>query len=145
MGKPDYDIALNAYNERGIKRTKCWHQDALDEAYLGLAHEAQRDVIATLINKDPRLKFPAFWDKGHDYAPDADNGGNGQHALQLMLLQSEGTKIRLLPAWPKEWEADFKLHAASNTTVEGHVKDGKITNLKVTPKSREADVVIGNN
>jgi len=142
LGKQDLDIALNTYKERGIKRTKCWHQDALDEAYLGLTVEAQRDVTATLINKEPRMKFPAFWEKGHDYAPDADNGGNGQHALQLMLLQSEGKKIRLLPAWPKEWEADFKLHAAYKTTVEGHVKDGKITNLKVMPKSREADIVI---
>ena len=88
------------------------------------------------------MKFPAFWEKGHDYAPDADNGGNGQHALQLMLLQSEGKKITLLPAWPKEWEADFKLHAPYNTTVEGHVKGGKILNLKVTPKSRETDVEI---
>jgi hypothetical protein len=142
LDKPDFDIALNTYNERRIKRAKCWHQDALDEAYLGLTDEAKRDVTATLINKEPRMKFPAFWEKGHDYAPDADNGGNGQHALQLMLLQSEGKKITLLPAWPKDWEADFKLHAAYNTTVEGHVKDGKVTNLKVTPKSREADVVI---
>ena len=142
LDKPDFDIALNTYSERGIKRAKCWHQDALDEAYLGLTFEAKRDVTATLINKEPRMKFPAFWEKGHDYAPDADNGGNGQHALQLMLLQSEGKKITLLPAWPKEWEADFKLHAAYNTTVEGHVKDGKISSLKVTPQSREADVVI---
>ena len=59
-----------------------------------------------------------------------------------MLMQSEGKKITLLPAWPKDWEADFKLHAAYNTIVEGHVKDGKIANLKVTPKSREVDVVI---
>ena len=142
VGKPDYDIALNAFSERGVKRTKCWHQDALDEAYLGLATEAQRDVTATLTNKEPRMKFPAFWEKGHDYAPDADNGGNGQHALQLMLLQSEGKKITLLPAWPNDWEADFKLHAPNNTIVEGHVKEGKISNLRVTPKSREADVSI---
>ncbi len=142
LGKPNLDIALNTYKERGIKRAKCWHQDALDEAYLGLANEAQRDVTATLTNKEPRMKFPAFWEKGHDYAPDADNGGNGQHALQLMLLQSEGKKITLLPAWPKEWEADFKLHVDLNTTVEGHVKDGNISNLKVTPKSREADIFV---
>ena len=142
LDKPNLEIGLNTYNTRGVKRTKCWHQDALDEAYLGLTTEAKRDVIATLINKEPRMKFPAFWEKGHDYAPDADNGGNGQHALQLMLMQSEGKKITLLPAWPKDWEADFKLHAPYNTIVEGHVKDGKISNLKVTPKSREADVVI---
>jgi hypothetical protein len=142
VGKPKEDIIKTTFAERGIKRTKCWHQDAIDEAYLGLTTDAKKDVIATLINKEPRMKFPAFWEKGHDYAPDADNGGNGQHALQLMLLQSEGKKITLLPAWPKEWEADFKLHAAYNTTVEGHVKDGKISNLKVIPSNRAADVVI---
>ena len=144
LDKSSFDIAINTFSSRGIKRTKCWHQDAIDEAYLGLTTEAKKDVTATLTNKEPRMKFPGFWEKGHDYAPDADNGGNGQHALQLMLMQSEGKKITLLPAWPKDWEADFKLHAPFNTTVEGQVKDGKISNLKVTPKSRETDIVIHN-
>jgi hypothetical protein len=52
-----------------------------------------------------------------------------------------GGKIFLLPAWPKNWNASFKLHAPQNTTIEGEVRDGKVTSLKVTPKSREADVV----
>ncbi len=142
IGKPDLELALATYKARAIKRTKCWHQDPIDEAYLGLTAEAQKDVTANLTNKEPRMKFPAFWEKGHDYAPDADNGGNGQHALQLMLLQAEGKTIRLLPAWPKEWEADFKLHAPMNTSVQGHVKNGKISNLVVTPANRAADVII---
>jgi alpha-L-fucosidase 2 len=60
--------------------------------------------------------------------------------LQSMLMQCDGKRIRLLPAWPAEWTADFKLHAAYRTTVEGHVENGKITNLRVTPKSRAKDV-----
>jgi hypothetical protein len=28
-----------------------------------------------------------------------------------MLMQTVGRKILLLPAWPKNWNADFKLHA----------------------------------
>ena len=27
LDKPDFDIALNTFNERLIKRAKCWHQD----------------------------------------------------------------------------------------------------------------------
>ena len=64
--------------------------------------------------------------------------------LQMMLMQCDGKRIQLLPAWPKEWTVDFKLHAPYNTIVEGHVKDGKITELKVTPKERTKDVIIVN-
>jgi beta-glucosidase-like glycosyl hydrolase len=47
-----------------------------------MATMAQKDVIFDLTRKDPRLKFPAFWDRGHDYMPDEDNGGNGENGLQ---------------------------------------------------------------
>lgn len=59
-----------------------------------------------------------------------------------MLLQTEGRAIHLLPAWPADWNADFKLRAPCNTTVEGRVEGGKLTTLKITPESRRADVVI---
>jgi hypothetical protein len=73
-----------------------------------------------------------------------DNGGNGQHALQLMLMQTEGRKIYLLPAWPKAWNADFRLHAPLNTVITGRVEAGKMIKLDVTPPERRADVVIAN-
>ena len=78
---------------------------------------------------------------GHDCIPDLDNGGAGMMTLQLMLMQSDGKRIQLLPAWPSDWTADFKLYAPYQTTVEGHVENGKITHLKVSPKQREKDVV----
>ena len=62
--------------------------------------------------------------------------------LQMMLMQCDGKRILLLPAWPAEWTADFKLHAPYQTTVEGHVENGKITNLQVTPKSRAKDIIV---
>jgi len=71
----------------------------------------------------------------------------GQRGLRhdytaTMLMQCDGRRIQLLPAWPAEWTADFKLHAPYQTTVEGHVENGKVTQLKVTPSSRAKDVVI---
>lgn len=51
-------------------------------------------------------------------------------------------EIYLLPAWPKDWNADFKLHAPRPTTVEATARNGKAPELKVTPKSRRKDVVI---
>ena len=63
-------------------------------------------------------------------------------ALQLMLMQCDGKRIQLLPAWPADWVADFKLFAPYQTTIEGHVEMGKITRLKVLPESRAKDVTI---
>jgi hypothetical protein len=62
--------------------------------------------------------------------------------LESMLMQVDGARIELLPAWPKEWSADFKLHAPLRTTVSGHVENGKITDLNVVPASRAKDVVV---
>jgi hypothetical protein len=59
-----------------------------------------------------------------------------------MLLQSEGDKLFLLPAWPADWNVDFKLHAPHQTTVEATVRDGRLVALKVTPASRRADLVV---
>ena len=63
-----------------------------------------------------------------------------QMALQLMLMQCDGREIRLLPSWPTEWDADFKLHAPFQTVVEGKVRGGKLIGLRVTPESRRVDL-----
>jgi len=59
-----------------------------------------------------------------------------------MLLQSEGERIHLLPAWPKDWNVSFKLRAPRNTTVEGVYRAGKLEQLSVTPESRRQNVVV---
>lgn len=52
-----------------------------------------------------------------------------------------GDKILLFPAWPMEWDVDFKLHAPLQTTVEVSLKKGEITSLEVSPE-QEKDVII---
>jgi len=141
LGKPDLNTAVNTFNARKQRAKGCWVQDPIQAAMIGDAATAKNYVSFALTRKDPNLKFPAFWDKGNDYAPDEDNGGNGENGLQQMLMQVDGKKIMLLPAWPAEWDASFKLNAPYNTTVEGKVVKGKLTSLKVMPKSRMSDVV----
>ncbi|MDP9076832.1 MAG: DUF5703 domain-containing protein [Bacteroidota bacterium] len=140
LGKPNLDVAINTFNARKQRAKGCWVQDPILAAMIGDANTAKDYVSYALTRKDPNLKFPAFWDKGNDYAPDEDNGGNGENGLQQMLMQVDGKKIMLLPAWPPGWDADFKLNAPYNTTVEGKVEKGKLIDLKVTPASRMADV-----
>ena len=61
--------------------------------------------------------------------------------LQEMLMQVDGEKIYLFPAWPKSWDVHFKLHAPYQTTVEGVLKNGKLESMKVIPQSREKDII----
>ena len=71
-------------------------------------------------------------------------GRRGHDRRQEMLLAPEpGTvgKLHLFPAWPAEWDVDFKLHAPGKTLVEASLKGGKLVSLKVTPASREKDIV----
>ncbi|HEY4325043.1 MAG TPA: DUF5703 domain-containing protein [Mucilaginibacter sp.] len=141
LGKPDLQLAINTFNARKFKDKGCWVQDPIQAAMLGQTDVAKKYVSFNFMRKDPALKFPAFWAAGHDYMPDEDNGGNGENGLQEMLMQVDGKKIMLLPAWPKEWNADFKLNAPYNTTIQGKVKNGKLIDLVVTPFSRMVDVI----
>jgi alpha-L-fucosidase 2 len=108
---------------------------------LGLTSEAKKSLLEEFTSYGNQ-KFPWFWSKNNDWIPDMDNGGAGMMTLQLMLMQCDGKRIQLLPAWPDGWTADFKLHAPYQTTVQGHVEHGKVTGLKVIPQERAKDVVL---
>ncbi len=118
-----------------------WHQDGIFFARMGMTTEAAAYNTKKL--EDSPRRFPTFWGPGHDWVPDHNWGGSGMIGLQEMLMQTLGEEIRLLPAWPKEWDVDFKLHAPRQTTVEGRVREGILVDLKVTPESRRSDVRIG--
>jgi hypothetical protein len=144
VGMPGIETARNTYlyDPDAIKFRSAagWKQDNIWAACLGLTDEAVRLTKEKMA--DGPYRFPAFWPPGYDWAPDHNRGGSGMLGLQMMLLQESGGKIRLFPAWPKEWDVRFKLHAGKQTTVEATLKEGKVTELKVTPKEREKDVVV---
>jgi len=141
VGKPDLSLALNTFAARRFPWDVCWGQDGPQSALLGLTAVAKKAVIDEFTDYGDE-RFSWFWKAGGDWIPDLDDGGTGMITLESMLMQYDGKHIQLLPAWPKDWTADFKLHAPYRTTVEGHVENGKITNLKVTPQSRAKDVVL---
>lgn len=143
IGKPDLNVAINTwkYDTLALKFRSGigWKQDNIFAARMGLTKEAAELTLFKL--KDSGRRFPAFWGPGFDWAPDHNWGGSGMIGLQEMLMQVNGKKIYLFPAWPKNWNVHFKLHAPYNTTVEATVKNGKIASLTVLPKEREKDVV----
>lgn len=143
MGKPDLQTARNTWklDTNVIKHRSFigWKQDNIFAARLGFTKEALKLTMAKF--KDGPRRFPTFWGPGFDWVPDHNWGGSAMIGLQEMLLQTNGDSILLFPAWPKDLDVHFKLHAPGETTVEAQLVNGKIKSLKVLPKSREKDII----
>ncbi len=146
VGKPNIEWAKNALKYRWDKGHFGWRQDDIFMAYLGLTEQAKDGLVSRARNYDKTKRFPAFWGPNYDWTPDQDHGGTLMKTFQSMLIQTDpySKKIYLLPAWPKDWNTSFKLHAPYNTILEGSVKNGKIERLKVTPEERRHDLIINN-
>ena len=142
VGKADLETGRRTFRRRPVKGNNGWRQDDTQAAFLGLTETAADYVVDRAKNKHAASRFPAFWGPNFDWIPDQDHGGNLMMALQTMLLQADDGKIRLLPAWPRRWDVDFKLHAPRRTTVEGRLKNGRLVSLNVTPESRRQDVIV---
>ena len=133
LGRPSLQTAVNTYakdpHALEMRSSKGWKQDNIWAACLGLTDEARRLNLEKL-GSGP-YRFPAFWDPGFDWAPDHNRGGAGMIGVQEMLLQEtpEG-ELLLFPAWPKEWNAKFRLHATGGRIVEAEINNGKISLTK---------------
>ncbi|MCH7226095.1 DUF5703 domain-containing protein [Haloferula sp. A504] len=134
--------AIRSFHARRHKVNMGWQQGPIWAAMLGLTDEARAMVVERARDKAKGYRFPGFYGPNYDWTPDQDQIGVFQIALQRMLMQCEGDRILLLPAWPEEWDVHFKLHAPRQTTVQARVKDGKVVALKVHPESRRGDVEI---
>ena len=144
VGRPDIEVARNTYlydpDALKFRSHEGWKQDNIWAACLGLTDEAVRLNRQKL--QDGPYRYPAFWGPGFDWSPDHNWGGSGMIGLQSMLLQEVGDSILLFPAWPKDEDVHFKLHASKKTTVEATLRNGEITQLSVEPQSRRKDIII---
>lgn len=122
-----------------------WMANVANMAALAWPEEAAQRAIYKMANTAaPQTRFPAFFGPGHDWLPDHNWGGAGMVGVQEMLLAPEPGphgKLHLFPAWPAEWDVDFKLHAPGPTIVEAVLRAGKLAALDVTPASRAKDIV----
>lgn len=65
--------------------------------------------------------------------------GNVVYALNQMLVQSRGDRIRIAPAVPEVWkDFSFKLACHGNLAVEVVVKGGRLTKLMLVPGDASA-------
>jgi len=121
---------------------RCWTQDQIHWACAGNAFEASEGLVHRFRSASTQCRFPMYGRAGPDSCPDFDHFGSGSTALQRMLVQEARGKILLLPAWPGDWDADFKLHLEGRTVIRGTVEAGKLTTWSIAPPERKADVVV---
>ena len=139
------DLVEWTMEHRTCKNTfgdKCWPQDDIGWAYAGNAKEAAKGLDIRFRHASTGLRFPIYGNEITDGIPDWDHFGCGSIALQRMLAQEGNGKIYLLPAWPAEWDVNFKLHLQGGVVLTGTVKDGKLVTWDIKPKTRKADVVV---
>lgn len=130
VGKQGIELAKGAWDRRKSLFDYCWSQNGIHAAYLGLTEEAKKAVISHFSNQAKDVRFPGFWEKGNDWMPDMDNGGSAMSALQAMLVQCDGDKTYFLPAWPKEWSVDCKLHLTNRREVRICYQKGREAFIK---------------
>ena len=140
VGKENIEIAKRSFIKRESRENRGWQQHAIKAAYLGLTEEAANLMVQNFNASTTSYRFPTMWGPNYDWTPDQCHGSVAMTALQRMLVQYDGDEIYLFPAWPKEWDVAFKLHAPHNTTIEAILKKGEIIQLKVTPEEREKDI-----
>ncbi len=121
---------------------RCWAQDEIDYACAGMADEAKAGLEHRFRTYSDVMRFPMFGREFPDYVPDLDSNGSGSTALQRMLVQEGRGKIYLLPAWPKTWDADFKLHVSEGGILEGRVQNGILKSWHIQPASRAGQVIV---
>jgi hypothetical protein len=130
---------------RLCKQDYSWMANVTNMATMAAPIQAKERAIYKMSNTAaPQARFPAFFGPGHDWLPDFNWGGAGMTGIQEMLLAPEPGpqgKLHLFGGWPAEWDVNFKLHAPGKTIVEASLKGGKLVSLKVTPSSREKDIV----
>lgn len=142
LGTPGLETGRETFARRQAKILTGWCYDGQCAALLGLTEEARRQIQHKVRNSNRNFRFPAMWGPNFDWTPDQDHGGNILLTLQHMILNCEGDKIHLLPAWPRDWDLHFKLHAPRRTLVEGRVRGGKLVDLQVSPPERRQDVTV---
>jgi hypothetical protein len=128
----------------GLRDIFGWQQTGVQAAYLGLTRYAAEVLLRSALAADTRFRFPVYFGPNYDYTPDQDHASVMMMTLQSMLLQSEGDRIFLLPAFPMAWNVKFKLHAMGNTVVEAEYVKGRRISLKVTPPERAASITAFN-
>ena len=123
LGKPNLELARHTYRTRPFRHDGGWSSEPVQAALLGLKDEAKKHIVRESRMVDPRCIFPSFWGPNFDETPDQCHGGNVVIAIAAMLFQA-GEEDQVLPAWPADWNVEFRLPTADRRFVRVEYRDG---------------------
>ncbi|MFZ4701401.1 MAG: DUF5703 domain-containing protein [Candidatus Methylumidiphilus sp.] len=148
----DHAVASNTL-ELDDHGSSSWAYADYCAAILGNSERARKGVLfrVNATGQNPELKskgyfrFPAFNYSAPnftDWTPDQEGGNIVLSTVNYMLWNWKGKTIYLCPAWPKDWDCEFKFQGPLNTVVQGRVSSGNVILDQVVPESRRKDIVI---
>lgn len=130
LKQPGLDIARATFEAAlaspHVRYEGGWHQHAIWAARLGLIEEAQQLVARNFDDGNyPYPRFPAFrWYQGCDDPFEQETGNVAITALVAMLMQHHEGKLVLFPAWPPEWEVEFRLPTIGGRWLQAAWRQG---------------------
>ena len=126
VGKSNRQMGINTFNNRTVVGNGGWIQDSIQAAMLGLGTTAQSLIAQSFQAKDGGSRFPGFYAANQDWMPNQDNGSVASIALQRMLAQVDGDSVQLFPAWPTDWDVEFRQFGPHGTILMGKYADGHV-------------------
>ena len=138
LGSPDYELAVKTFRAGGTSTATAGRPTASARPGWGWRNRAPTRRRGRHWGLQQLLPLHAEYYQDHpsglqDYYgrkpaihPYLEGSGTMATAVGEMLLQSWDDVIRVCPALPKAWSADFKLLAMGGFEVSGHAENGRV-------------------
>ena len=124
VGKDNLQMGIDTFNNRTVRRNGSWHQDSIQAAMLGLTGTAQSLVTQNFLASS--LRFPGFYGPNNDWTPDQCHPNVASIALQRMLIQVDGEQVEFFPAWPTDWDVEFRQFGPNGMIFMGDYENGAV-------------------
>ncbi len=143
LGSPDLPLGLRTFYNRVNVDVYGWTTDSICAARLGLAdspegqHSPQQQGIGDVLRlhaelyQDHPSGLQDYYGRDPAIHPYLEGSGTLSTGVGEMLLQSWEGVLRVCPALPSAWSADFKLLAMGGFEITGHAEKGKVTALEL--------------
>jgi hypothetical protein len=143
LGTPDLEIGRQTFYHRVNIDGYGWTTDSIAAARLGLAEAGPEAAppgqagVAKLmplhaeLYQDHPSGLQDYYDRTPAIHPYLEGSGTLATGIGEMLLQSWDGVIRVCPALPQAWSADFKLLARGGFEVTGHADKGQVIAIEL--------------
>jgi alpha-L-fucosidase 2 len=143
LGSTDYELGLKTFYNRRNVNGYGWTTDSIAAARLGLSNTSEKEKPAQYNGLEYLLPLHATYYQNYpcglqDYYlrkpgmhPYLEGSGTMSTGVGEMLLQGWNGVLRICPALPDKWSADFKLLAMGGFEVTCHAEKGTVRLVQI--------------